>query len=256
MGAALGAVLLFGLTAPGRAAESTDTPAAVKTDPAPAISKEASVLLDKAIQALGGEEKLNKAKSLSWKSKSTITFNGNDNDVTTETTEQDFDHFRETFDANFGGNAIKGLTVLAGDKGWRDFGDNHMDMDKDAIVNQKRTVYLNVIPATLVALKGKDFKVEPLATDATGIKVTPTDGKEFSLYFDKDTGLPARLVAKVVGFMGDEFTQETTFSDYKDMAGIKKATKVVSKRNGEKFMDQQITEFTVLDKVDPKLFAP
>lgn len=55
--------------------------------------------------------------------------------------------------------------------------------------------------------------------------------------------------------MGDEFTQETTFSDYQDMGGIKKATKIQSKRDGEKFIDQQITEFKVLDQVDTKTFA-
>jgi hypothetical protein len=59
----------------------------------------------------------------------------------------------------------------------------------------------------------------------------------------------------VVGFRGDEYTQETTFADYKDLDGIKKATKIVSKRDGEKFRDEEITEFKVLDKVDPKTFT-
>jgi hypothetical protein len=58
-----------------------------------------------------------------------------------------------------------------------------------------------------------------------------------------------------MGFMGDEFTQETTFSDYQDMAGIKKATKISSKRDGEKFTEAQITEFKLLETVDAKTFA-
>jgi hypothetical protein len=45
------------------------------------------------------------------------------------------------------------------------------------------------------------------------------------------------------------------FSDYKEMGGIKKATKIEAKRNGEQFFDQRVTEFEVLDKVDPKMFA-
>ena len=39
------------------------------------------------------------------------------------------------------------------------------------------------------------------------------------------------------------------------MEGIKKATKLVAKRDGEKFQELQITEFKVLDKIDPKIFA-
>jgi hypothetical protein len=122
-------------------------------------------------------------------------------------------------------------------------------------------VYLQVIPATLVALKGDGFKLETAGEEKVGdkpavaLKVTPPDGKEFTLAFDKESGLPVKLVARVVGFQGQEYTQETTFADYKDFGGMKKATKLVSKRDGEKFRDEQITEFKILDKVDPKAFS-
>jgi hypothetical protein len=59
----------------------------------------------------------------------------------------------------------------------------------------------------------------------------------------------------VIGFQGQEYTQETTFADYKDFDGIKKATKVEVKRDGEKFQEMEVTEFKVLDKVDPDAFA-
>ena len=71
----------------------------------------------------------------------------------------------------------------------------------------------------------------------------------------RETGLPVKLVAKVVGFMDDEHEQETTFANYKEFDGIKKATKIDAKRDGEKFLSSEITEFKVLDKVDPKTFA-
>ena len=153
------------------------------------------------------------------------------------------------------------MTVLNGDKGWRKFGDNKMDLDEDALANEKRRVYLQVIPSLLMPLKEKGFKLEAVAEEkvgdkpAAGIKVTGPDGKDFTLYFDKESGLPVKLVAKVVGFRGDEFTQETTYKDYKEFDGIKKATKAESKRDGEDFIKSEITEFKVLDKVDPKTFS-
>jgi len=79
--------------------------------------------------------------------------------------------------------------------------------------------------------------------------------KDFTLYFDKESGVPVKQVAKVVGFQGQEYTAETTFADYKDFDGIKKATKVEIKRDGEKFQVMEVTEFKVLDKVDPETFA-
>lgn len=146
-------VLAAGLSSPVRAADATD----------------ATALLDKAIKAIGGEDKLSKVQAVSWTAKGTITFNGSDNQVTTRSVVQGIDHFRQEFEGDFGGNPVKGVTVLAGDKGWRNFGDNHSELDKDALTNQKRTAYLALIPVTILPLKGKAFTVETIAdVDVSG----------------------------------------------------------------------------------------
>jgi hypothetical protein len=225
--------------------------------PVRADEKDPTAILDKAIKALGGAEKLRKAEAMTWKGKATVTFNDNERNLNIQGTVQGLDHYRGEIESD----EFHGVTVLNGNKGWRKFGDNANELDEDAVANTKRTVYLQVIPATLVALQGKGFKLEAAGEEKVGdkpavaIKVTPPDGKEFTLSFDKESGLPVKLVARVVGFRGDEYTQETTFADYKDFDGIKKATKIVSKRDGEKFRDEEISEFKVLDKVDPKTFT-
>ena len=134
-------------------------------------------------------------------------------------------------------------------------------MDEDGIANAKRTVYLEVVPSILLPLlKGKDFKIETAADEKVGdkpavvLKVTGPDGKDFKLLLDKESGLPVKLEAKVVGFDGSEFLQETTYTGYKDFGGIKRATKVESKRDGEKYIVQEISEFKVLDKAPADSF--
>ena len=84
--------------------------------PTLAADDEAGKIIDKAIKALGGEEKLGKATTVSWKSKGTITFNGSENEFSIRATLQGLDHYRSEFEGKFGGNPIKGVTVLAGDK--------------------------------------------------------------------------------------------------------------------------------------------
>jgi hypothetical protein len=225
-----------------------------------ADDKDVKAVLDKAIKALGGEEKLGAVKALTWKSKGKLSFGGQEGNFTGQTTVQGLDQYRAEFEGEFMGNQIKGVTVLNGDKGWRKFGDMTMELDKDGLTNEKRSVYLQLIPATLLPLKGKGFKVEAAKEEkvggkpAVGIKVKAPDGKDFQLYFDKESGLPVKQVAKVVGFMGEEFTQETTFGNYKAFDGIKKATKIENKRDGEKFLEAEVTEFKPLKKVDPKTF--
>ncbi len=218
---------------------------------------DAKSILDKAIKALGGEEKLAKAEAFSMKAKGTVVFNGNENDTTSEVTVKGLDHFRR----EFGNDQFHGVIVLDGDKGWRKFGDNSSDIEGDGVANEKRNIYLSVIPITLVPLKGKGFKYEAAGEEKVGdkpavvLKITGPDGKDFTLSFDKETGLPVKQVAKVIGFQGQEATMETTFADYKDFGGIKKATKIQVKRDGEKFQDMEVTEFKVLDKVEPDTFS-
>jgi hypothetical protein len=222
---------------------------------------DAAAIVEKGIQALGGKEKLGQAKVITWKAKGTIKFGDNESEFTSQTTVQGLDRSRGEFEGDFNGNKFKGITVIAGDKGWRKFGDMSSEIDGDGLANEKRNLYLQAIPVTLLPLTAKDFKLEAAGEEKVGdrpaaaIKVTAADGKDFQLYFDKESGLPVKAVARVRGFMGEEFTQETSFSDYKDFGGIKKATKIETKRDGQTFVKIEITEFKVLDKVDDKTFA-
>lgn len=224
-------------------------------------SKEVQAILDKAIKAAGIGEKLGAGHAVSWKTKGKLYIGGNENEFVSSVTIQGLHRFRGEFEGDFGGQKFKGITVLNGEKGWRRFGDMGMELDADALANERRNVYLQLIPATLVPLKGKGFKLAAGGDEkvgdaaATAIKVTVSDGKDFTIYFDKATGHPVKQVAQVRGFMGEEFTQETVFAAYKDFGGIKRATKIESKRDGERFVEAQITEFKIIEKVDPKTFA-
>jgi hypothetical protein len=225
--------------------------------PARAVDGDASFILDKGIKAIGGEEKLDKIEAFSWKSKGTVNFNGNENETSDEVTAKGLDHYRR----EFGNDQFHGVVVLAGEKGWRKFGDNFSELEGDGMANEKRRVYLQLIPVTLMPLKGKGFKCEAGGEEKVGdkpaviLKVTGPDGKDFKLYFDKESGLPVKLTARVVGFQGQENEVEATFAEYKDFDGIKKATKIEAKRDSETFQKMEVTEFKVLDKVGPEIFT-
>ena len=98
------------------------------------------------------------------------------------------------------------------------------ELEGDGLANEKRSVYLQVIPITLVPLKGKGFKYEAGGEEKVGdkpaviLKVTGPDGKDFTLYFDKESGLPVKLVAKVIGFQG----QENTGDDLRRLQGLRR----------------------------------
>src|SRR5262249_44752465 len=108
---------------------------------AQADDKDVKAILDKAIKALGGEDKLKKAEAYTEKTKGTINFGGNSNEFASERTYQGLDRYH----TEFGGDQFRGVVVLDGDKGWRRFGDNKTQMDAAAVANEKRSIYLSVV---------------------------------------------------------------------------------------------------------------
>ncbi len=226
-----------------------------------ARAEEPRALLEKAIQAIGGEEKLKKAETLSWNSKGTVNFNGNDVSFKGKAIARGLDHMRReiVFVGDDGERTF--LMVLGGDKGWWKFGEQPTEMEGDALANEKRNAAMEVLSTTLVGLKANGYKLESAGEEtvagkpAVGLKVTMPQGKDFTLFFDRTTNLPVKAVARVMGFQGEEFTQETYFRDYKDFDGIKKATRIEMKRDGEDFIKTEVSDFKVLDRADPKAFT-
>ena len=136
-------VLVAALQSPGRAADT----------PAP------NAVLDRAIQALGGEEKLGKVKAASWTVKGTITFNGTDNPFTGRSVVQGLDHFRQEFEGEFGGSAVIGDCTV-GANCWLSYGTVVMDENVPA-----NSVVFGRSPALVVKPAQRDVMRERFRHD-------------------------------------------------------------------------------------------
>ncbi len=225
-----------------------------------AADNDATAVIDKGIAALGGEAKLVKATALKWKVEGKLTVEGNDNNFSVRYVTQGIDRSKVDFEGEINGNEIKGGTVLDGNKGWRSFGETNA-LDADAVDNEKRNAYLQIIPIVLVPVKGVGFKAESGGESKVNdkpvsvVKVTGPDGRTCKLSFDKETGLPVRMEATVVGFGGDDYEQVTLFKDYKDFGGIQKATKLELTRDGKPFLNVTVKEFAVVDQLPADTFG-
>jgi len=230
-------------------------------DPARADDNEAKAVIDKAIMAMGGEGKLSRIKAFAAKGKGTVFFDGKDISFTFELKSQGIGQYRSAWQGEVDGNKFEGLTVLDGDKGSKKLDEDTKKLEGDELANEKRIAYIDVVPILMLPLKGKDFKVASAADEKVGDKtaatvlVTGPDGKDFTMSFDKETGLPIRLKGKLMDDQGKEITQDTTFEDYKGFDGIKVSTKFQTKRDGEQFVEVEGMDFKVLDKLDPDTFA-
>ncbi|HVW37933.1 MAG TPA: hypothetical protein VHB99_11535 [Pirellulales bacterium] len=220
---------------------------------------EADAIINKGIKAIGGEARLAQARVTTSKVKSTVISGDNESVAEVEHTADGLDRMRSTAEQESDGNKFTTITVINGKKGWLKIIEMRViELEGDEVADQK----LQSAPLALLELKDSKFKTEAVddvkvdGKPAAGVKVIGPEGKGFTIYFDKQTGLPVKSVADQPDpeSPGQVFTQETYYSDYQDFGGIKQATKVEIKGGGT-FIKMELMDFKVLDKVDEKTFA-
>jgi hypothetical protein len=229
---------------------------------ASADEKEVQAILDKAVQALGGEEKLTKIEAAVWKGKGKIIIGDNqEHEFTSQTIAQGFDRFRSQLEVEgVVGRQLRMLSVLNRDKVWLSVGGMALKPDH-ALAGLKRNAYFALIPVTVVPLKGLGFKVQATGEEqvdgepAVVLKVTCPDGSDMAISFNKNSGRPVKAAGKVFALDDREVMQETTYSAYRNFGGIHVATRLEVKIDGKPYRRQELTEFKVLDKVEPSTFS-
>ena len=225
-------------------------------------NKDVEAILDKAIKALGGEDKLTKIKAVAWKGKGKMVVGDNqEHEFTGQTIAQGLDHFKSELDVEgVFGKQLKMLSVLNGDKVWLSVGGMALQPEH-ALAGMKRSAYLTLIPLTVVRLKGPGFKLQAAgeeqveAEPALVIKVTCPDGSDMAISFNKNSGRPIKVAGKVFALDDREVMQETIFGAYKNFDGIHVATRLEVKIDGKPYRKQELTEFKILDTVDPSTFS-
>ena len=242
------AFLAFGLVLTATVAARADDSAAARA------------LVDKAIKAQGGEAVLSKWRGGTAKLKGTIHIEGMAAAFTGEFAVQGSDRQKFDIQAEVGGEKFRLVYVLRGDKGWFKFNDDTMELDKEDLAEMQEEAYAGWL-ATLVPLKDKKFTLAPLGEiqvdqrPALGVKVSSKGHRDLNLYFDKETGLLVKTEARVKDDNDQEVTEETFLSDYKEVQGTKQATKFITKRDGKPYLEGEVTEYQLAEKLDDGVFA-
>jgi hypothetical protein len=216
---------------------------------------QARAVVDKAIKAAGGEERLAKFKSQTWANKGNWFGMGDGLPYTANYAVSWPDKYR--FE-------VEGFMtyVLDGDKGWIQMMGETREMTKEELAQAKEDRHADWV-ATLTPLKDKAYKLsltgETKVNDkpAVGVKVSHKDHQDVMLYFDKDSSLLVKSESKTKAPEegNKEITQETLYADYKDVEGAKLPMKMTVIRDGKKWVEGENSDIKPVDKHDDKTFA-
>lgn len=212
-------------------------------------------IIDKAIQAIGGEAKLAKHNAVTFKEKGTYYGMGEGYPFTGIYAIQWPGQFRMEIEGIF-------TIVLDGDKGWVMSGGETKEMSKEQLVtqiNDHRAAWMS----TLLPLKDKAFTLKTLKDAKVGkqetrvVEATRKDFPAMKLFFDKTSNLLVKIEykTKAAEMEFKEVTMETVYSDYRAVDGAKFPHKMVMNRDGKVFVEAEVTEMTAAGKLDAKMFA-
>jgi hypothetical protein len=214
---------------------------------------DARALIARAIQARGGEKRLAQYKAQAWKEKA--TYYGM----------EDREQYEATYTAGWPDKlkvTIGDFTlVVNGDTGWVNIKGKTREMTREELEEHKEGTY-SVWVMSLLPLRDNAFKLALLGErkvgdrPAAGVKVSRKGHFDVNLYFDKATGLLTQSETRYKeARSGKKVNQEMTFSDYKDVSGIKTPTRVSIKRDGKRVVEAALSDLKYLDKLADSVFA-
>jgi hypothetical protein len=226
-----------------------------------AADEKARALIEKAIQAQGGPEKVARLRAMRLKAEGTIEVVPGQpaTPFAIEDVWQMPDRYRTS--VAFTQVGMKVTQVLDGEKGWMEVNGQVTDMPREAAGEMREQKYAEDLDR-LGFLKEADKELS-VAEDAqvngkpaAGVRVKAKGHRDVTLYFDKATGLLVKRAHPVLDPMsGKEILQEVVFAGHADKDGVKHWRAITAYRAGKKVIEARVTELEFLAQVDPKLFA-
>jgi len=226
-----------------------------------AADDEAAKIIDKAIKAHLPKGLDKKNKGLRSKAKGTLHIQGMDLEFTQEVASQAPDKFKDVLVFTVNGQTITRSLVYNGKEAWIRYGDMDLEVTKEILAEVKEAVSGMAMVEGILA-KDKELKfsligeVKVKDKPAVGLKVSKKGAKEINVYFDKKSGLIVKTESRRRDeTSGEEVTEERIITEYQDAAGRKVARKIEILRDGKVFMEAEVTEVKVVEKVDDNEFT-
>lgn len=223
---------------------------------------EARKVLDKAAKAHGGADKIGKLKdkSVQQSGKLTIAAMNADAKMLTYT---DMKRFKHVIELSINGMDLKQEIGYDGKEFWVAINGKVMTtLTKDEELEPIREALYSEQAVGKAMLGDKSIEAsligEGKANDkpAIGVRLSSKGHKDVSVWFDKETGLMAKIESRGVDFgSGQETAEERIIKGYQTVDGYKRPSKVEVLRDGKTVVEIEITEMKFVDKLDDSTFA-
>jgi hypothetical protein len=235
---------------------------------------QARAIIDKAIKAHGGADKLSQFKAVSakWVGKHRIENEHYGDAVRVVTYEMPADKIRFDFEVeNPKGSNFAFARVVNGKKGWQGSDRRTRDLNEAEVTQIVDKMYAHwlasVVPLKdVVLLKDNGFEFSVFGNvpadgkDAVGVLVSCKGRPDVILFFDKETGLVIKSERRAKDAATNrEYTAESIYRDHKAFQGVMWPTIRLDRRDGQDLEENsgrfELSEFQALDKLEESSLA-
>jgi len=218
-------------------------------------------LIEKAIRAHGGQEKLARYKAVRTKTRGSMDVNGISVTYTSRAAAQLPSQLRNELSVSAGGIKVAALEVLSGDKAWLRAMGETQELSEERVAELRETLYAAGIGSLTPLLEAGAYTLTPLASlkvqgrPALGVRVVSERHKDIDLYFDDESGLLVMSRRRSLDANGKGVLLETFYRDFKKIDGLQTATRLLLFHDGKKAMEGFVTEIQFVDKLEDGEFA-
>jgi hypothetical protein len=220
---------------------------------------DAADLLDRAIAAHGGAEKLGRLKRYQEQTRGKLFAGDRPAEFVMTTVCQLPAQMRATIKADTGNRKIEVIQVLNEDKAWICDNGKTMEAPAQSLADLQELAHVQHVSSLLPLRNGKVYTLKSLGESKAndkpvlGIEVNAKGRRAVRLFFDKDTSLLVKREFKSRD-TGKESLREEFLSEYKEIDGLKRAHTFLIHQDGKKYAEATLAEFKPLKEIDPDEF--
>jgi hypothetical protein len=220
----------------------------------------AKAIIDAAIQAHGGQERLLKTELMTRRAKGIMSLSGQDVPFSDELVLQLPQRWRWTLEVGNPGQTTRLVFVVNGDIGWQAGGGTVMDLGKQKLEELREEAYVLWLSTLLPLIKENGFSLAALPDaeveghPAACVLITHSGRPDLKLYFEKQSGLLVKIARRAK--MADlTVEKEYVYGAHRSFAGMQLPTKYAELANGKKFVNVADITYQFLRSVDERAFG-
>lgn len=223
--------------------------------------QEARAIIEKAVQALGGEKEAVKLQTMRMKAQGSLKINDAEATFSLEFIVHTPGRAKMDMDVTFGDAKINMIRVRNRDQGWETINGQMRAFKQRNADEILAWGQLFDVRGLLPLLKDKAYQLSPLGEikvndrPAVGVKAAAKGQTDIDLYFDKSSMLLVKSARWSYTLTEAEVNLEVFYSDYKKVDGIPQPWKHKLLHDGKKFIEMEMTEIRLVDRIDDEEFA-